>query len=122
MSAPAVRVRLQRSLFFWANALGARPAPSFPASTDWGTFAMRWQTSRPDRNVGCGSASTIAEVALLLGERFGSKTRPVISGQYRLGDVRHALADLTAIQGRLRFEPLVSLEEGLRSEEHTAEL
>lgn len=64
-------------------------------------------------NVGSGCASTIAEVALLLGDRFGSKTRPVISGQYRLGDVRHALADLTAIQGRLGFEPLVSLEQGL---------
>ena len=64
-------------------------------------------------NVGSGCASTIAEVAFLLGERLGSKTHPVISGQYRLGDIRYALADLTAIQARLGFEPLVSLEEGL---------
>ncbi len=64
-------------------------------------------------NVGSGCATTIAEVALLLGERFGSKTHPVVSGLYRLGDIRHALADLTAIQARLGFEPLVSLEDGL---------
>ena len=64
-------------------------------------------------NVGSGCATTIGEVALLMGERFGSKTRPVISGQYRLGDIRHALANLTAIQERLGFEPRVSLEEGL---------
>jgi dTDP-L-rhamnose 4-epimerase len=64
-------------------------------------------------NVGSGCATTIAAVALLLGERFASKTRPVISGQYRLGDIRHALADLNAIQERLEFEPLVSLEAGL---------
>jgi dTDP-L-rhamnose 4-epimerase len=64
-------------------------------------------------NVGSGCASTIAEVAFLLGEHFGSKTHPIISGQYRLGDIRHALADLTAIQAQLGFEPLVSLEEGM---------
>jgi dTDP-L-rhamnose 4-epimerase len=64
-------------------------------------------------NVGSGCATTIGEVALLMGERFGSKTRPVISGQYRLGDIRHALANLKAIQERLGFEPEVSLEEGL---------
>ena len=64
-------------------------------------------------NVGSGCATTIGEVASLLGERFGSTTDPVISGQYRLGDIRHAIADLTTIQARLGFEPLISLEEGL---------
>ena len=64
-------------------------------------------------NVGSGCACTIAEVAALLGERLGSKTRPNITGQYRVGDVRYALADLTAIQLRLGFEPLITLEEGL---------
>ncbi len=47
-------------------------------------------------NVGSGCATTIAEVASLLSERFGSKADPVISSQYRLGDIRHAIADLTA--------------------------
>jgi dTDP-L-rhamnose 4-epimerase len=64
-------------------------------------------------NVGSGVASTIEQVAVLLCERFGSKTRPVICGQFRLGDIRHALADLSEAQARLGFEPLVSLEEGL---------
>jgi dTDP-L-rhamnose 4-epimerase len=64
-------------------------------------------------NVGSGCGTTIGEVASLLGERFGSTTDPVISGQHRLGDIRHAIADLTTIQARLGFEPLVSLEEGL---------
>ena len=64
-------------------------------------------------NVGSGCATTIAEVASLLSDRFGSKAERVISGQYRLGDIRHALADLAAIQARLGFEPLISLEEGL---------
>ncbi len=64
-------------------------------------------------NVGSGCATTIAEVASLLSERFGSKAEPVISNQYRLGDIRHAIADLTLIQSRLGFAPLLSLEKGL---------
>jgi len=64
-------------------------------------------------NVGSGCATTIEEIALLLREHFANKAHPVISGQYRRGDIRHGLADLTAIQARLGFEPLVSLEEGL---------
>jgi dTDP-L-rhamnose 4-epimerase len=64
-------------------------------------------------NVGSGCATTIAEVASLLSDRFGSKAERAISGQYRLGDIRHALADLTSIQARLGFEPLISLDEGL---------
>jgi dTDP-L-rhamnose 4-epimerase len=64
-------------------------------------------------NVGSGCATTIAEVASLLSERFGSKADPVISSQYRLGDIRHAIADLSMIQSRLGFAPLLSLEKGL---------
>ena len=64
-------------------------------------------------NVGSGSATTIEEIALLLREYFGNKLPPVVSGQYRLGDIRHGRADLTAIRARLGFEPLVSLEDGL---------
>ena len=64
-------------------------------------------------NVGSGCATTMEQIALLLHEHFGGDARPVISGQYRLGDVRHALADLTEIRSRLGFEPMVPLDEGL---------
>jgi dTDP-L-rhamnose 4-epimerase len=64
-------------------------------------------------NVGSGCATTIEDIALLLGGQFGSELPPVVSGQYRLGDIRHGLADLNAIRARLGFEPLVPLEDGL---------
>jgi dTDP-L-rhamnose 4-epimerase len=64
-------------------------------------------------NVGSGCATTIEQIALLLHEHFGGKAPPAISGRYRLGDVRHALADITEIRSRLGFEPMVSLQEGL---------
>ncbi len=64
-------------------------------------------------NVGSGRATTVEEVALRLGEHFGSKAPPVVSGQYRLGDIRHGFADLTAIGERLGFTAEVPLEDGL---------
>jgi dTDP-L-rhamnose 4-epimerase len=64
-------------------------------------------------NVGSGQATTVERIALLLKERLGSKTRPVISGQYRLGDIRHGYADTTAIYKQLGFVPEISLEQGL---------
>jgi len=64
-------------------------------------------------NVGSGEPTSVEQVALLLEERFGVKTQPLISGQYRLGDIRHGYADLTAIRSRLGFAPQVSLDEGL---------
>ncbi len=64
-------------------------------------------------NVGSGHPTSVEQVALLLQERLGGKTRPIISGQYRLGDIRHGYADLTAIRACLQYAPEVSLDEGL---------
>jgi dTDP-L-rhamnose 4-epimerase len=64
-------------------------------------------------NVGSGQPTSVKEVALLLQERFGAKTQPIVSGQYRAGDIRHGYADLTAIRACLQFAPEVSLDVGL---------
>jgi dTDP-L-rhamnose 4-epimerase len=65
-------------------------------------------------NVGFGQPTSVAQVALLLRERLDGKTPPpVVSGQYRLGDIRHGYADVTAIRARLQFAPEISLEDGL---------
>jgi dTDP-L-rhamnose 4-epimerase len=64
-------------------------------------------------NVGSGQATTVEQISLLLKERFASKSQTVVSGQYRLGDIRHGYADITAIHEKLGFIPKVSLEKGL---------
>jgi dTDP-L-rhamnose 4-epimerase len=64
-------------------------------------------------NVGSGQPTSVKQVALLLQERFGAKTQPIVSGQYRVGDIRHGYADLTAIRAGLQFAPEISLNEGL---------
>jgi dTDP-L-rhamnose 4-epimerase len=64
-------------------------------------------------NVGSGQAITVEQVARLLGECFGATTPAAVTGQYRLGDIRHGFADLVAIRSRLQFAPEITLDEGL---------
>lgn len=64
-------------------------------------------------NVGSGQATTVEQIAHLLKERFESEPPPIISGQYRLGDIRHGFADTSAIYKQLGFAPEISLEQGL---------
>ncbi len=64
-------------------------------------------------NVGTGGCTNVLEVATLLKEKYQSDTDIVISGNYRLGDIRHNFADLTKIHEKLGFTPKVSFEEGI---------
>jgi dTDP-L-rhamnose 4-epimerase len=64
-------------------------------------------------NVGSGRPTTVERIAVLLMERLGVETQPMISGQYRLGDIRHGYADTTAIHKQLGFAPEISLEQGM---------
>jgi len=64
-------------------------------------------------NVGSGTPTSVADLVLLLGEKLGVKAQSTISGQYRVGDIRHCFADIRAIQETLQFIPEVSLEQGL---------
>ncbi|WHY00003.1 SDR family NAD(P)-dependent oxidoreductase [Neobacillus sp. DY30] len=64
-------------------------------------------------NVGTGVPTTVIEVANVLKEKYQSDTEIQISGNFRLGDIRHNFADLTKIKEKLGFTPKVSFEEGI---------
>jgi dTDP-L-rhamnose 4-epimerase len=65
-------------------------------------------------NVGSGVQVTVETIARGLMSQFRGSSAPVmVSGQYRLGDIRHNYADITAIRRLLAFVPKVSLEEGV---------
>jgi dTDP-L-rhamnose 4-epimerase len=64
-------------------------------------------------NVGSGRPTTVMELAEALVEKLGGRVRPHVSGEFRLGDIRHCFADLTRIRAELGFEPSVSLDVGL---------
>lgn len=65
-------------------------------------------------NVGTGVATDVITVANGLAKNYGQEVPITISGNYRLGDIRHNYADLTKIRSILGFEPKISFEEGLR--------
>ncbi|MGL6131345.1 MAG: NAD-dependent epimerase/dehydratase family protein, partial [Fusobacteriaceae bacterium] len=64
-------------------------------------------------NVGTGVAITVQEVAETLKEKYSSDVKIAISGNYRLGDIRHNYADLTKIKNLLGFEPKVDFKTGI---------
>lgn len=65
-------------------------------------------------DIGSGQAATILEVACQMIDALGlSGDRHYISGQFRPGDIRHAVADISDAREELDWEPAVSLREGL---------
>jgi len=63
-------------------------------------------------NVGTGVATSIGEVATLLGRRLGVDVQPEIAHQFRAGDIRHCYADIGSIRRVLGYEPRVIFSEG----------
>jgi dTDP-L-rhamnose 4-epimerase len=65
-------------------------------------------------NIGSGEAYTILEVADQLSSLMGKPNiRPVITGRYRTGDIRHCFADITRARNLLGYHPAVALPDGL---------
>lgn len=65
-------------------------------------------------NVGTGVATDVISVAANLIKNYGVDVPVTVSGNYRLGDIRHNYADLTKISSKLGFTPKYSFEEGLK--------
>ena len=65
-------------------------------------------------NVGSGVATNVSTIAETLQRLLGEKVPTNISGQFRVGDIRHNFADLTKVEEVLGFKPSVYIEEGLR--------
>ena len=65
-------------------------------------------------NVGTGVAVDVLTVANELVKNYGVNVSINVSGNYRLGDIRHNYADLTKINKLLGFTPKVAFETGLK--------
>lgn len=64
-------------------------------------------------NVGSGYCTDVMTVAQSLKSIYNSDSLISVSGNYRIGDIRHNYADLTYIKSEIGFEPKVSFAEGL---------
>jgi dTDP-L-rhamnose 4-epimerase len=63
-------------------------------------------------NVGSGSPRTVGQLASALADAYGGPA-PVITGEYRLGDVRHITASSQRIQRELGWRVTVPFAEGV---------
>ncbi len=64
-------------------------------------------------NVGSGTPRTVGRLAQGLAEAVGGP-EPVITGDYRLGDVRHITADSARARAELDWRPTVEFVDGMR--------
>lgn len=64
-------------------------------------------------NVGTGKPTTINELAEIFLDLFKSEIQPVISAEYREGDIRSCYVDLRKINKLLDFQSTIGLREGV---------
>ncbi len=65
-------------------------------------------------NVGTGIATTVIEVAETLIKNYGLEVPVQITGNFRIGDIRHNYADISKIKNYLNFTPSVTFENGIK--------
>ncbi|WP_127819560.1 NAD-dependent epimerase/dehydratase family protein [Microbacterium sp. CPCC 204701] len=86
--------------------------------------ALEWTATAPAGsarafNVASGEVRTIGELADALADAIGGP-RPVITGGYRLGDVRHVTASAQRLRDELGWRPQVGFRDGVREFAHAA--
>ncbi|WP_329551022.1 NAD-dependent epimerase/dehydratase family protein [Streptomyces sp. NBC_00696] len=64
-------------------------------------------------NTGSGDPHTVGEMAHALAAAYGGPA-PVVTGEYRLGDVRHITADSSRLRAELGWKAEVEFTEGMR--------
>jgi dTDP-L-rhamnose 4-epimerase len=64
-------------------------------------------------NIGSGQCYPVREIARLMAETLDKDIEPQVMGQYRVGDIRHCFADITSARDILKYQPRVSLRQGV---------
>jgi dTDP-L-rhamnose 4-epimerase len=74
------------------------------------------ETDRADYeavNIGTGFPISISEISLMLARGLNKDIKPVVTGKYREGDIRHCVADISRARKLLGYEPKVKLADGI---------
>jgi dTDP-L-rhamnose 4-epimerase len=64
-------------------------------------------------NIGTGVATDVLTVANTLIKHYGIEVPVTVSGNYRLGDIRHNFADISLAKNLLGYEPKWSFDRGI---------
>jgi dTDP-L-rhamnose 4-epimerase len=65
-------------------------------------------------NIGSGNSYTVNEIASKLSKTMGVEVEQNVTGEYRVGDIRHCFGDISKAKRILGFEPEVNFEDGLK--------
>ncbi|MEU9309755.1 NAD-dependent epimerase/dehydratase family protein [Streptomyces sp. NPDC048256] len=95
----------QRRDFVHVRDVAAANLAALDADTPKGTLTAY--------NTGSGEPHTVGEMARTLAAAYGGP-QPVVTGEYRLGDVRHITADSARLRAELGWKPQVGFQEGMR--------
>ncbi|MEU9268822.1 NAD-dependent epimerase/dehydratase family protein [Streptomyces sp. NPDC048251] len=95
----------QRRDFVHVRDVAAANLAALDAGTPKGTLTAY--------NTGSGEPHTVGEMARALAAAYGGP-QPVVTGEYRLGDVRHITADSERLRAELGWKPQVGFQEGMR--------
>jgi dTDP-L-rhamnose 4-epimerase len=64
-------------------------------------------------NVGSGESVTVNSLAESLARTLGKDVAPEVTGEFRVGDIRHCFADIALARETLGYEPQVALGDGI---------
>ncbi len=64
-------------------------------------------------NIGSGQPQTVLSIASQMAQVLGKSIEAEVTGQYRVGDIRHCYADISRARRVLGYHPQVELSEGL---------
>lgn len=110
----STRIRNENDLNIFEDGLETRDFVYIEDITD--SIILGIESSNADFqsfNVGSGEKTDVLTVANTLKEKYNSNININITGNYRLGDIRHNLGDLTKIKSQLGFEPKVNFVQGI---------
>jgi dTDP-L-rhamnose 4-epimerase len=66
-------------------------------------------------NIGTGGSVDVKTIAELLLKSYSGQGKSKITGNYRIGDIRHNLADISLAKEMLNFKPLFSFNKGIEN-------
>ncbi|HEU4654078.1 MAG TPA: SDR family NAD(P)-dependent oxidoreductase [Steroidobacteraceae bacterium] len=64
-------------------------------------------------NIGSGEPRTVLDIAASVVKALNVSIEPVVTGKYRVGDIRHCFADIDKAKAQLGYQPQVKFEDGL---------
>jgi dTDP-L-rhamnose 4-epimerase len=110
----STRIRHERSINIFEDGTESRDFVYIDDVVDATLRGVEYETQIVDVfNVGSGVSTDVMSIAQNLQQLYGKSVPTTVSGQFRVGDIRHNVAEISKARVSLGFTPRVTLSEGL---------